>query len=76
MKVKVMLKGTELVKGLELRIYRNSIKGTFVKREEGKVFLKLEGSFQHVVNEEGLSVFPENAEFEVLEPISFLKKTL
>ena len=76
MKVKVMLSGSELVEGLELRIYRNSIKGTFVKRGQGQVFLKLEGDFQHALNEEGLHGFPETSEFQVLDPITYLKNNL
>lgn len=76
MKVKVLLKGSELVEGLELRIYRNSIKGTFVKRVGDEVFLKLEGDFQHVLNEEGLHGFSVQSEFEVLDPISYLKNNL
>jgi len=73
MKVKVILTGSELVEGLELRIYRNSIKGTFIKRSQGQVFLKLEGDFQHIPNEEGLHGFPETGQFEVLDPITYLK---
>jgi len=76
MKVKVTLSASELVEGLELRIYRNSIKGTFVKRSEGQVFLRLEGDFQHALNEEGLHGFHETYEFEVLDPITYLKNNL
>jgi hypothetical protein len=76
MKVKVMLSGSELVVGMELRIYRNSIKGTFVKRVGDEVMLKLEGDFQHALNEEGLHGFRENVQFELLDPISYLKNNL
>jgi hypothetical protein len=76
MKVKVFLKGSELVEGLEVRIYRNSIKGTFVKRVGDDIMLKLEGDFQHILNEEGLYGFSAQAEFEVLDPITYLKNNL
>ena len=76
MRVKVELSGFELVEGLKVRIYRNSIIGTVVRKDDDRVYFKLQGDHQFVEDEEGLVNFLLQAVFTLVDPISYLKNNL
>ncbi len=76
MRVKVELSGFELVEGLGVRIYRNSIIGTVIKKDDTKVYFKLQGDHQFVEDEQGLVGFPLQAVFTLVDPITYLKNNL
>ena len=76
MRVKVELSGFELVAGLKVKVYRNSIIGTVIIKDDTNIYFKLQGDHQFVENEEGLVNFPLQAVFTLVDPLTYLKNNL
>jgi hypothetical protein len=76
MRVKVELSGFELVEGIKVKVYRNSIKGLVVRKDETNIYFKLQGEHQFVEDEQGLVDFPLQAVFTLVDPLTYLKNNL
>ena len=76
MRVKVELSGFELVEGLKVKVYRNSIIGTVIRKDDTNIYFKLQGDHQFVENKEGLVDFLLQSVFTLVDPISYLKNNL